>query len=326
MNITKNTLQAYLDGKLSEEENLQVQLYLASHMEDPMVQELLEGQFDSDRNEADVNAVRALVSTRRRLGMDTDRRPVYWLAAAILALLLAIPTSLSIGYKLHRDPAPVAWQELMVPITDTREVQLPDGTHLVLNSGSRVTWPTAFDGDKREIFLDGEVMASVAKDPQRPFIIHSGDVDVKVHGTTFDLKSYRDATMLEVVLLEGSVSLDLPSQEGRREVRLTPGDIVQFDRYSGGVSMGRVVPETFKTFADNRSFSFINTPLKDIAADLERSFGTPIVVADSKVASQRFLAFFTNGEDLDQILRLLSRNGNLRVARSDGTVYLYGKK
>lgn len=326
MNITKNTLQAYLDGKLSEEENLQVQLYLASHMEDPMVQELLEGQFDSDRNEADVNAVRALVSTRRRLGMDTDRRPVYWLAAAILALLLAIPTSLSIGYKLHKDPAPVAWQELTVPITDTREVQLPDGTRLVLNSGSRVTWPAAFDGDKREIFLDGEVMASVAKDPQRPFIIHSGEVDVKVHGTTFDLKSYRDATMLEVVLLEGSVSLDLPSQEGRREVRLTPGDIVQFDRYSGGVSMGRVVPETFKTFADNRSFSFINTPLKDIAADLERSFGTPIVVADSKVASQRFLAFFTNGEDLDQILRLLSRNGNLRVVRSDGTVYLYGKK
>ena len=326
MNITKNTLQAYLDGKLSEEENLQVQLYLAGHMEDPMVQELLEGQFDSDRNEADVNAVRALVSTRRRLGMDTDRRPVYWLAAAILALLQAIPTSLSIGYKLHRDPAPVAWQELTVPITDTREVQLPDGTRLVLNSGSRVTWPAAFDGDKREIFLDGEVMASVAKDPQRPFIIHSGDVDVKVHGTTFDLKSYRDATMLEVVLLEGSVSLELPSQEGRREVRLTPGDIVQFDRYSGGVSMGRVVPETFKTFADNRSFSFINTPLKDIAADLERSFGTPIVVADSKVASQRFLAFFTNGEDLDQILRLLSRNGNLRVVRSDGTVYLYGKK
>ena len=67
-------------------------------------------------------------------------------------------------------------------------------------------------------------------------------------------------------------------------------------------------------------------PLKDIAADLERSFGTQIVVADAKVASQRFLAFFTNGEDLDEILSLLSRNGDLRVVRSDGTVYLYGKK
>lgn len=326
MDVTRNMLQAYLDGKLSEDENLQVQLFLASHMEEPMVQELLEGRFDSDRSEADVKAVRALVSTRRKLGMDTDRRPVYWLAAAVVALLLAIPMSLSIGYYLHKEPAPVAWQELTVPLTDTREVRLPDGTRLILNAGSRVTWPDAFDGGKREIFLDGEVMAYVAEDPERPFIIHSGDVNVKVHGTTFDLKSYRDATMLEVVLLDGSVSLELPSQEGRREVLLTPGDIVQFDRHSGGVSMGKVVPETFKTFADGRAFSFINTPLKDIAADLERSFGTPIVVADSKVASQRFLAFFSNGEDLEQILRLLSRNGNLRVVRSDGTVYLYGKK
>ena len=326
MDITRNKLQDYLDGKLSEEENLQVQLFLAGHVEDPMVQELLNSQFDSYRNEADESAVRTLVSTRRKLGLDKDRRSLFWLAAAVIALLLAIPTSLSIGYKLHKEPAPVAWQELTVPIAETREVQLPDGTHLTLNAGSRVTWPDAFDGDKREIFLDGEVMASVAKDPQRPFIIHSGDVDVRVHGTTFDLKAYRDATMLEVVLLEGSVSLELPSQEGRREVSLTPGDIVQLDRRSGGVSMGKVVPENYKTFAGNRSFSFINTPLEDIASDLARSFGTPIVVADSKVVSQRFLAFFTNGEDLDQILRLLARNGNLRVVRSDGKVYLYGKR
>ena len=326
MDIARNKLQAYLDGKLSEEENLQVQIFLAGHMEDPMVQELLISQFDSYRNEADESAVRSLVSTRRKLGMDKDRRSVFWLAAAVMALLLAIPTSLSIGYKLHKEPAPVAWQELTVPIAETREVQLPDGTRLMLNAGSRVTWPDAFNGDKREIFLDGEVMASVAKDPQRPFIIHSGDVDVRVHGTTFDLKAYRDATMLEVVLLQGSVSLELPSEEGRREVSLTPGDIVQLDRRSGGVSMGKVVPENYKTFAGNRSFSFINTPLEDIASDLARSFGTPIVVADSKVASQRFLAFFTNGEDLDQILRLLARNGNLRVVRSDGKVYLYGKK
>ena len=132
--------------------------------------------------------------------------------------------------------------------------------------------------------------------------------------------------MLEVVLLEGSVSLILPAEEGRREVRMAPGDIAQFDHYTGAVSLGKVSPDGFKTFNDNHSFSFINIPLKDIAADLERSFGIQIVVADANVASQRFLAFFTNGEDLDEILKLLSRNGNLSVVRSDGTVYLYGKK
>ena len=326
MNITRNILQAYLEGTLSKDETLEVQLFLAEHMDDPMVRDVLDEQFESGRSDADSSAVRALVSVRKRLGMGESRRPVLWLAAAAVALLLAIPASLKIGYNLHKDLAPVAWNEVTVPISSTREVQLPDGTHLVLNAGSRVTWPAEFTGSEREIFLDGEVVASVAKDSERPFIIHSGEADIKVHGTTFDLKAYRDATMLEVVLMEGSVSLILPEAEGKREVRMVPGDIAQFDRYTGAVSLGKVSPDGFKTFNDNRSFSFINIPLTDIAADLERSFGTPIVVADSKVASQRFLAFFTNGEDLDEILKLLSRNGNLKVVRDDGTVYLYGKK
>lgn len=326
MNISRNIIQAYLEGTLSKEETLDVQLYLAEHMDDSMVRELLDEQFDSDRSEADASADRALASVRKRLGMGEPRRLILWLAAAAVAALLIIPVSLKIGYNLHKESAPVAWNEVTVPISQTREVTLPDGTSLVLNAGSRVTWPTAFTGGQREIFLDGEVVASVAKDPEHPFIIHSGGADIRVHGTTFDLKSYRDATLLEVVLLEGSVSLILPAEEGKREVRMAPGDIAQFDHYTGAVSLGKVSPDGFKTFNDNRSFSFINIPLKDIAADLERSFGTQIVVADAKVASQRFLAFFTNGEDLDEILSLLSRNGNLRVVRSDGTVYLYGKK
>lgn len=325
MNISRQILEAYLEGALPEEKSLEVQLYLAEHMDDSMVRELLDEQFDIGRAEADSLAEQALASVRRRLGMSRPRRPVLWLAAAALALLLAIPASLKIGYDLHKAPAPVAWNELTVPISDTKALTLPDGTALVLNAGSRVTWPEAFTGSQREIFLDGEVVANVAKDPEHPFIIHSGVADIQVHGTTFDLKSYRDATMLEVVLMEGSVSLLLPAAEGRREVRLVPGDIAQFDRETGDVSLGRVSPDGFKTFNDNHSFSFINIPLKDIAADLERSFGTPIVVADSKVASKRFLAFFTNGENLDEILKLLSRNGNLRAVRSDGTVYLYGK-
>ena len=329
MGISLNKIQAYLDGELSEQECLEVQDYLAVHMEDPDVRALMERSFESDRAYADRHVEDALKKTRISLGIDRDRKNIvilWTLAAAVLLILLAIPVSLRIGYGLHKDPAPVAWNELTVPEAETRELLLPDSTLLVLNAGSRVTWPEAFTGTERRIFLDGEVVARVTKDPEKPFVIQTGDVDVRVHGTTFDLKSYRDATMMEVVLMEGSVSMDIPAEEGRREIRLTPGDIAQYDREEGGVSLGRVAPEGYKTFSDNRSFSFINIPLSDIAADLQRSFGTPIVVADANVASKRFLAFFTNGEDLDDILKLLTRNGGIRAVRSDGTIYLYGNR
>lgn len=328
MEINQKVLQDYLDGRLSEEDNLQVQAWLADHMDCPDVESLLDSAFDACRTEADKTDAVLLSATRRRLGI-AHRRPApatAWLAAAAVALLLCIPFAVRSGYRLHKDPAPVAWQEIIVPAAETREVTLPDGTVLTLNAGSRLTWPDAFTGDSRELFLEGEVMARVAPDPERPFIIHSGDVDVRVHGTTFNFKSFHDATMVEMMLLEGSVSMDVPSVEGRREVRLTPGDIALYDRKEGNVSLSKLSPENFRPFSEGRSFSFFNVPLSDIAADLGRSFGARIVVADERVAGRRFLAFFTNGEDLDEILTLLARNGSLRIVHSGDAVYIYGKK
>ena len=327
MDIDLKTLQDYLDGRLSAKEDQEVQAYLSIHVDDPEVQDLLEGTFDSYRVEKENAILQSLSATRSRLGIAPRRNPrrFIWLAAAAAALLLAVPGAFQLGYRLHKEPEPISWNELSVPTAQTRELALPDGTLLTLGAESRVTWPESFSGGERRIFLDGEVTAKVAKDPEHPFIIQSGNIDVRVHGTTFNFKSYRNNMLVEMMLLEGSVSMDIHSEEGVREVRLTPGDIAQYNRQAGDVVLGKISPESFKIFSKDRSFSFFNVPLSDIAADLERSFGTEIVIADQSIASHRFLAFFTNHESLDEILRLLSANGSLRIVQSGGVVYLYGK-
>lgn len=318
MEINTRTLQAYLNGKLSDEDSMQVQAWLADHMDSPEVGAILESAFDTCRTEADPAGVDALKATRRRLGLERRSSPVWIAVAAALALLLCLPAVWQWGYRAHKEPAPVAWNEINVPTAEFRELTLPDGTRLQLGPESRVTWPETFTGAERRIFLEGEVVAEVAKDPEHPFIIQSGDVDVRVHGTTFNFKSYHNDTMVEMMLMEGSVSLDIPSGEGRRMLQLTPGDIAQYNRVDGDVVLGKISSESFLTFSEQRSFSFFNVPLSDIAADLERAFGTKIVVADQRIVSRRFLAFFTNHESLDEILSLLSANGGLRVTRSDG--------
>lgn len=317
-------IQDYLAGKLDAQEALDVQLFLADHMDDPEVTLLIESHFDTCRREADNSSEEALKLTRKRLGLIRHPylRPFYW-AAAVIAVLLAIPAAFQAGRSYRHEPAPAVWQECYVPATQTREVTLPDGTQLVLNAGSRVTWPDRFSGETREIFLDGEVVAQVAKDAAHPFIIHSGEADIRVHGTTFDLKAYRDATILEVMLKEGSVSLDIPSDNGKREVRLSPGDLAQYDRKAGEVTVGKISPDGYPGFNEDSSFSFINIPLLDIAADLERTFGKRIVVADDAIVNQRFLALFSNGEGLDEILQLLCRNGRLKTVRRGDTIYIY---
>lgn len=327
MDISEQILQDYLSGKLPAEDTLEVQLFLSEHMEDPRIASLMEACFEDTAPAASPRAVKALLSTRGRLGLV--RKPgrvarLYALAAAA-AVLIAIPAALHIGWRLHREPETVTWQEICVPLTQKRSVTLPDGTILTLNAGSRVTWPDHFTGNTREIFLDGEVMANVAKDSEHPFVIHTGEVDVKVLGTTFDLKAYRGATLLELMLREGSVEMAFPSAEQTRQLRLTPGDLAQLDHSTGEITLGKIPPESYRTFADEGAFSFFNVPLLDIASELERGFGRRIVVADDDIASQRFLAFFTNGESLEEILRLLCRNGGLRTVLRGDTTYIYNK-
>ena len=329
MSIDHKLLQNYLDGKLPAEEADKVQLFLAEHWDDPEVLSLMESHFDACRVEPSARDRKMLGAVSDRIsGRQTAMRRstrIWMSVAAAVALLVAVPASLRIGYRMHRDPDPVQWHEVSVSVAQTRSLDLPDGTHLVLNAGSRITWPESFTGGTRDIFLEGEVMANVSKDAEHPFVIHSGDVTVRVHGTSFEFRSFRGETQVQLMLLEGSVSLDVPSSEGSREVSLSPGDIAVFDREAGDVSLSRVSSGTFRPFTEGRSFSFYNTPLKDIAAELERCFGQRIVIGDGRIADKRFLAFFTNGESLDEIISLLAKNGNLRVSSSEDGYYIYGK-
>jgi ferric-dicitrate binding protein FerR (iron transport regulator) len=106
---------------------------------------------------------------------------------------------------------------------------------------------------------------------------------------------------------------------------MAPGDMALFDREAGEVSLSKISTDNFRPFTEGRSFSFFNAPLRDIAASLQRGFGRRIVIGDAGIQDTRYLAFFTNGESLDDILKLLCKNGNLRVVHSDNTIYLYGK-
>ena len=324
MNINNSTLKAYLNSELSEQENDEVQLYLIEHLDDPDIQEFLDNWFDDCRTAADMLAADALEVTRSRLGMGRSRahKVTRW-AVGVVAMLIVALTSMRIGFKLHHDPEPVVWNEMQVPDAETRELTLPDGTHLILDAGSRITWPSEFRGEERTVFLEGQVTADVAPDPQHPFVIHSGEVDVQVYGTTFNFKSYRSDNIVELMLLDGRVSMNIPSEEGEREICLTPGDIAQYDINAGEISVAKLSPENFQLLSSGcKSFCFINLPLCDIASELERSFGVKIFITDPELVSRRFLAIFPNGEGIDEILRLLAVNDNFKITREKGIIYI----
>lgn len=117
---------------------------------------------------------------------------------------------------------------------------------MVINSGSKLIYPDRFGPDRRQVFLAGEGYATIAKDPGRPFVMSAGEVDVRVLGTKFNLKSYAEDSEVEVTLVEGSVEMETKLGGDDRIVRLRPGELVKLDKRTGSTETFDVPTDTYR--------------------------------------------------------------------------------
>ena len=311
----------YFNGDSDDERYLE---WLAGNADS--VSEDMEEVFDLlCQSSGDIRPAYSSVDGRIQRDRVRRRRSTAWRslgAFALASLLLAGGIVIGRGTQKPEPVAETRWQEIRVPDGETRRLELPDGTIMRLSPGSRITWPECFRDSTRRVFIDGEALLEVAHDPEHPFIVQAGDMQIRVLGTTFSIKSYGSNYCEEVLLIEGSVRLNL--SDGKN-ITMHPGNVVQFDKRTGQVNIDNFDVSTFKSFDEGGSIHFFNMTLSDIAADLQRLYGTRIVVADSELANTRFFAIFNNGETLYDILRTLNTEKRMKIEKKDQTIYLTRK-
>lgn len=113
--------------------------------------------------------------------------------------------------------------ELAVPYGRRSKVKLEDGTEVWLNSGSTLRFPVRFADTKREVTLRGEMYVEVATDSTRPFVVHTGQFDVCVSGTKFNISAYEEDRAPYCVLAQGEVTVRTPFSPG---IVMKPDEIV----------------------------------------------------------------------------------------------------
>src|ERR1700738_3910132 len=86
-------------------------------------------------------------------------------------------------------------------------LQFPDGTLVVLNENSRISYNADYGRPNREITLEGEAYFDVARNPGSPLVIHAGNINIKVLGTSFDVKAYPRDRQVEASLIRGAIEL-----------------------------------------------------------------------------------------------------------------------
>lgn len=316
-------LRKYFNGQLTPQEEAQVQEWLVEHADEPQVQDALLAIMSEMQEDDNARSSDAYMNVCRRLGLNRRNRLEKigsWVVGIVACLML--PMFGAFIYDRFTVPEQAEWHEIKVPYGQTEELVLADGTRLHLNAGSRITYPSEFLGSERRIFVEGEVFAEVAENPEKPFYIASGDVDVKVLGTTFNLKAYDNTECVELLLLEGKVQMDITAQNRTKQLVIHKGEMLQYDRMSGEIDMKDFNPLRYKGFHEDGSIHFFNLRLSDITSDLERLFGSKIVLLDESLADRRYFAWFTNNENLDQIFQGINVDGTMTFDRRDGVIYI----
>ena len=188
--------------------------------------------------------------------------PYRWIAAAsFLAILLT--TALYLRNKtpsIHNPTAPLS-QRIIASRRGVRSfMQLPDGSRLWLNAGSKVVLADGFTENKREVTLSGEAFFDVQHDMDHPFVIHAGKLDVTVLGTSLNVKAYPGDSTIETTLIKGKVEVDVPG-DPLSKILLKPSEkvIVHTDR-------GTIIPNT------------TNAPHEAIAANTPVTFSRSHIV------------------------------------------------
>ena len=239
------------------------------------------------------------------------RRRLRWMAAAAAVVILIVT-----GVVLYQPGEPR--EAIRSTYGQLSTNQLPDGSTLILNANSRVSLSKGWEAgtSDREVWLEGEAFFKVAKTAGRTrFIVHTGNGDVVVTGTQFNVRSIGKHTT--VLLTEGSVTLKM--KDGK-EIRMKPGDFVELDEQA--VAAKTVSEDNVLAWKENR-MAFENTPFEEVASIISNHYGVKVTLGDEAVKKESITGIMKNN-NLEELLKAIEWSAPVKIERQANEIIISG--
>jgi transmembrane sensor len=276
------------------------------------------------------------------------RRNLIIASIVVTGLLLSVYIFVNNNHsgKLPAEQAQVA-QNPEVKQAETRnatkrKLELPDGSTVWMNAGSKLNYEKIEEGALREVYLTGEAYFNVKRNPKRPFIIHTSTMDVRVLGTEFNVKAYPDDATVEASLIHGSVEVFLKNNPGKKYI-LKPDEKIVL--YKSQRVEKAVAPEKIKavvlpgvaiqklTYVDGAAVSkeaawtrnmliFEDEPFEEVARKMERWFDVQFEFKNKNRQQLRLKGSFEN-ETLKQAIEALQFSTRFNFIIEDRKVIIY---
>jgi transmembrane sensor len=195
---------------------------------------------------------------------------------------------------------------------------LPDGTKIILSKNSIITYPAKFEGTNREVNLSGEGFFDVHHDNAHPFIIHTQGTDVKVLGTSFNVRAYN--AQVQVVVKTGRVQFSKKNQR----VILEKGQKAEILANIDTIIKSEVSEGKADTQENGLTFVFDKKSLAEVTEILSRKFDRQIILSQDKIKNCKLTASFEH-ENLENIITVIAETFNLKIQNQGDAIILSGE-
>lgn len=198
------------------------------------------------------------------------------------------------------------------------KLTLSDGSNIWLNSESIFKYPVRFVGHNREVFLvEGEACFNVVKDKEKPFIVNFSESKIKVLGTEFNVKAYKEEQYQQITLIEGSVSIE----KYDNSIILEPGQQALINQHRNQLSIHDVDTDLYTAWRDDL-LAYKDEKLGTIIMDLERQYELKVFYESQELKEIMFSICLNKPDSFREILDHLAATGRINFEINGLTVII----
>ncbi len=241
-----------------------------------------------------------------------------WHYAASIALFISLLGVLFTKTTLKQDEF-LTDNVIVVPKGEIRKIILPDNTLVFLNSDTRLSYNSAFGEKFREVYLEGEAYFEVAHNADIPFIVQTLENEIKVIGTSFNVKAYPDEGIHQITLEKGKIAV---SDQNQKSYLLDPNQTYLLLRSNGSAKVFST--ENIKDYSSwtEGKVIFRNRRFVDIAKDFERSYNVVFDIQNNQILDNRYTGEFSRDDSILKILEIIKKTSYFEFKVEGDTIII----
>lgn len=330
MNNLRDLIKRCIEGNASEEEQKRFEALMKEDIAQTLESEAASGENEVIFNRKETFS-KILAEIKERETNESGKvvpitkkhaNTLAWMTAAAVVLIgVTVAFYYIRGNESPADNA-VAKQETIEKYNGKQYLHLPDGSTVVLNEGSELSYDNAtFGKENREVILTGEAYFDVTHDPSKIFVVRTGKVRTRVLGTAFNVKAYPGQQEVTVTVTRGKVEV---GDEGRVYGQITPDQQIAVNISSDEYVKKEINAETVVNWKS--SYVILdNVTMEEAAKAIGEKYHVSIILSSEALKKCRITSTFMNDERLALVLEAVSGVVNATYEINGDTITINGE-